>query len=215
MEELQHQTPNVMYRKLQNPLNDQERLYDAHTYVPSQSVLRNLKYKGAACTRYSGNWVVNIEVFAKILKENNEKFIRDISVRPPGVILYSDKQIKAYNLICKNDIVYFDSTGSVLKRIENYNDFQIYTLLVRNPSKGSPGLPVATSISTRHNAGSIRRFLELFLLDAIKVCGCNHKPIIVMIDGSMAMWNAVLRAFANETRVEYYYRCWRIITSKP
>ena len=45
MEELQHQTPNVMYRKLQNPLNDQKRLYGAHTYAPSQSILRNLKYK--------------------------------------------------------------------------------------------------------------------------------------------------------------------------
>ena len=86
---------------------------------------------------------------------------------------------------------------------------------MRNPSKGGPGLPVATSISTRHDAGSIRRFLELFLLDAVKVCGFNHKPMIVMIDGSMAMWNAVLRAFANETRVEYYHRCWRIVTSKP
>ena len=123
MEELQHQIPNLMYRKLQNSLNDQERLYGAHTYAPSQSVLRNLKYKGAAYTRYSDNWVVNVEVFAKILQENNETFIRDISVRPPGVILYSDKQIKAYSLICKNNIVYFDSTGSVLKRIENCNDF--------------------------------------------------------------------------------------------
>ena len=84
--------------------------------------------------------MVNVEVFAKILQENYETFIRDISVRPPGVILYSDKQIKAYSLICKNDIVCFDSKGSVLKRIENYNDFQIYTLLVRNPSKGGPGL---------------------------------------------------------------------------
>ena len=215
IEELQHQTPNLMYRKLQNSLNDQERLCGAHTCAPSQSVLRNLKYKGAACTRYSDNWVVNVEVFAKILKENIETFIRDIFHRPRGIILYSDKQIKAYNLICKNDIVYFDSTESVLKRIENYKDFQIYTLLVRNPFKGGPGLPVATSISTRHNAGSIRRFLELFLLDAVKVCGFNHKLIIVMIDGSMAIWNVVLRAFTNETRVEYYHRCWRIVTSKP
>ena len=87
--------------------------------------------------------------------------------------------------------------------------------MLRNPFKGDSGLPVATSISTRHDGGSIWRFLELFLLDAVKLCGFNHKLIIVMIDSSMAMWNAVLRAFANETRVEYYYRCWRIVTSKP
>ena len=67
--------------------------------IHSQSVLPNLKYKGAACPRYSDNWVVNIEVFAKILEENNETFISDISVRPREVILYSDKQIKAYSFV--------------------------------------------------------------------------------------------------------------------
>ena len=141
------------------------------------------------------------------------KHLSEISVRPPGVILYSDKQIQAYNLICKNDIVYFDSTGSVLKRIENYNDFQIYTLLVRNLSKGGPGLPVATSISTRHDAGSMGVFWSCFCLTPLKFA--DLITMIVTIDGSMAMWNAVLRAFANETRVEYYHRCWRIVTSKP
>ena len=30
----------------------------------------------------------------------------------------------------------------------------------------------------------------------------------------MAMWNAVLGAFANETRIEYYYRCRKIVTAK-
>ena len=55
----------------------------------------------------------------------------------------------------------------------------------------------------------------MLLLDAVKVCGINHKPIIVMIDGSMVLWNAVLRALANETRVQYCHRCWRIVTSKP
>ena len=127
--------------------------------------------------------------------------------------MYSDEQIKAYSLVCRKDIIHFDSAGSVVKRFENEKDFQIYTLLIRNPSKGGPGLPVATTVCSRHNAASIRRFLELFLNDVVKVCGFHHKPIMVMID-SMAMWNAVLCAFANETRLEYYHRYWRI-AEKP
>ena len=30
----------------------------------------------------------------------------------------------------------------------------------------------------------------------------------------MAMWNAVLRAFSNETRLDYYHRCWRIVNGE-
>ena len=37
---------------------------------------------------------------------------------------------------------------------------------------------------------------------------------MLMIDGSMAMWNGFLRAFSNETRLEYYIRCWRIVRGK-
>ena len=155
-----------------------------------------------------------MEVFCKKLNEKNEPFVRHISIHPPAVNLYSNEQLKAYTLICRKDIVYFDATGSVLKRPENCNDFQIYTLLVRNPAKGGPGLPVATSISTKHDAGTICRFLELFVQDAFKLFGFNKKPILVMVDGSMAMWNAVLRAFTNETRIDYYNRCWRIVTGK-
>ena len=43
MEDLQFQPPNSVYRKLQSSLESSERVYGAHTYAPSQSVLRNLK----------------------------------------------------------------------------------------------------------------------------------------------------------------------------
>ena len=78
---------------------------------------------------------------------------------------------------------------------------------MRHPYAGGPSLSVATNITTRHDAGSIRRFLEIFLNDALKLCGSKTKPIMIMIDGSMAMWNAVLRALSNETRLCYYDRC--------
>ena len=38
--------------------------------------------------------------------------------------------------------------------------------------------------------------------------------MMLMIDGCMAMWNAVLKAFCRENRAEYYHRCWRIVTGK-
>ena len=37
---------------------------------------------------------------------------------------------------------------------------------------------------------------------------------MIMIDGSMAMWNSVLGAFCRENRIQYYERCWRVVTEK-
>jgi len=56
--------------------------------------------------------------------------------------------------------------------------------------------------------------LDFSLKTATKMLGSKLKPIMIMIDGSMAMWKAVSRAFSNETRAQYYMRCWRIVTSK-
>ena len=106
MEDLQYQPPNSIYRKLQNSLDANERICGAHTYASSQSVLRNLKSKALMCTRYSDKWDINLEVFSKRLDEKNETFVRNISIRPPAVNLYSNEQLKAYTLICRKDIVY-------------------------------------------------------------------------------------------------------------
>ena len=204
LRKLESERPYSLYRHLQNYLTEEERVFGAHTYAPSQEVLRNLKSQGNISKRYSDNWIINIEIMAEI---SSKTFVRDFTVRPPGIILYTDAQIKTHSEICRKDIIYLDATGSVMKKFAHHKDHQIYTLLVRHPYAGGPSLPVATNITTRHDAGSIRRFLEIFLNDALKLCGSKTKPIMIMIDGSKAMWNAVLRAFPNETRLCYYDRC--------
>ena len=35
-----------------------------------------------------------------------------------------------------------------------------------------------------------------------------------MIDGALALWNAILETFCHETRLEFYHRCYRIVTGK-
>ena len=65
-----------------------------------------------------------------------------------------------------------------------------------------------------HDSSSIKRFLEMFLIDSTKICSNQKKPIVIMIDGSKAIWNAVLAAMCNESRFEYYMRCYRIVSGK-
>ena len=42
----------------------------------------------------------------------------------------------------------------------------------------------------------------------------QKKTLLIMIDGSLAMWNAALKSFTSETRILYYHRCSRIVTGE-
>jgi len=214
---LENEKPNALHEKLQLKLSEEERVYGSFTFAPSHAVLRNIKYEGNVSQRYSDDWVTNVRAMEKSFLEKSGSFIKDVRISlnfGPEIILFSDAQLKVYGQVCRRDIVYFDATGSVLKKFECHKDFQIYTLLVRHPNEGGPALPVATNVTARHDAVSICSFLDFFLKAATKMLGSKSKPIMIMIDGSMAMWNAVLRAFSNETRAQYYMRCWRIVTGK-
>ena len=132
----------------------------------------------------------------------------------PWVILFTDAQIHAYSDICRRDIIYFDATGSVLKNSSEGKQYQIYNLVIRNPYEGGPALSVATFISSCHDSIINSHFINEFLKAVTKKCGPKNKPIMIMIDGSMAMWNSAVGAFCGENRIQYYERCWRVVTGK-
>jgi len=83
------------------------------------------------------------------------------------VHLYTNAQIKLCNDAADKDVVYFDATGSLLRRQPHCKDCQIYTLLVRNPV-GGVSLPVASNVTTSHDGASVSHFVERFLIDQIK-----------------------------------------------
>ena len=43
----------------------------------------------------------------------------------------------------------------------------------------------------------------------------SQKTALMIIDGSFAMCNAVLKAMCRESRLDYYNRCFRIVRGKP
>lgn len=116
--------------------------------------------------------------------------------------------LHVYKELCKKDVIFFDATGSIVRREPGYKDFQIY-LFVRNPTKGKPGMPVDNFLTTNHDANTIGNFLRTFIRHSSAKLR-SVKPRMIMIDGSKAVWNAVLEAFNRETRLQYYRRCYRI-----
>ena len=211
-ENLSYEPASSVFRKLKAQLTENQNYHGSSVYAPSQAVLRNLKYKEKITERYSTNWIISLKIFNEKLRANNDFFIREIKADPPSVTMFSDVQLRLYTELCKKDIIYLDATGSIIKRSSNKKDFQLYTLLVRNPYKGSSSLPVATYLTNQHDASSIARFLQLFLLECKKLFKTKRTPLLLMVDGSFAIWNAVLREMCGETRTDYYKRCWRVAT---
>ncbi len=82
-------------------------------------------------------------------------------MHPKGVMLWSNKTLSVFYKRCKNDIVYLDATGSVIKKSTAESPpYYVYELVVRNPSKGASPLPVATYLQNR-SGGSVAEVLPL------------------------------------------------------
>jgi len=52
-------------------------------------------------------------------------------------------------------------------------------------------------------------------MNLVRQCRRLKTPLLIIIDGSMALWNGVLKAMCGTGRLEYYNRCYRIATGNP
>ena len=195
-------------------LTTAQRVLGSHVSVPSAQAYRKIKSESKPWKK-SLRWEELIHIMKCAEEESGESFIRYVQMYPPAVIMFSDFQVIAFDCFSKNDIVYFDATGSILRRDPAFDNLQVYTLIVRNPTRGELSLPVATFLSNKHDAITIGHFLETFLRHRTQLTGSIKLPAKIMIDGSYAIWNASLRAFTSETRDEYYKRCFRIACGTP
>jgi len=180
------------YRELLDKCTAEEQCLGALTYLPSQSVLQNIRSENSLSIERTKSWILNLERFRLRLIKNNQTFIRRFSVHPTFISLYTKSQIRLYNDLADKDVIYFDATGSLLRRQKNDEDCQIYTILVRNPQQGRVSLPVASNVTTSHDSFSISHFTEKFHVVQVVECGKAKKPSFRTFDGSAAVWNGVL-----------------------
>ncbi|KAI4793843.1 hypothetical protein KUCAC02_032457, partial [Chaenocephalus aceratus] len=79
---------------------------------------------------------------------------------------------------CREDIVYVDATGSIVKIAKGKTSpFYVYEMVVRNPFKGSSPVPVATYITNDHTTASIYFFPWSM---AYNFCGVSLQELLSM-----------------------------------
>ncbi len=107
-------------------------------------------------------------------------------LQPKGVMLWSKNTLSVFDKRCKNDMVYLDATGCVIqKKTAESPPYYVYELVVRNPSKGSSPLPVATYVTCNHTTASVTYFLQAFQTDLMGMYGnvAIKRPVMIIWDG--------------------------------
>lgn len=109
-------------------------------------------------------------------------------------MLWSKKTIQLFHKRTKDDIVYLDATGSIVKKAKgDSTPFYIYELVVRNPRKGCSPVPLATFVTCEHTTASVSYFLGSFITDCVKLYGPNirRRPPMYICDGSVVLMQSI------------------------
>ncbi len=121
-----------------------------------------------------------------------------------------------YHLYAKNDILFIDATGSLVRQNKRYKRILYYAAVIRHPFDLSPPIPVAELITSNHDRFSIRRFLSAIHEKECHKYGNKEKtnPKLIMLDFSWALIEASLDECCGEETNDYSNRTHRVITGK-
>jgi len=133
--------------------------------------------------------------------------------RPRGIILFRESTVRIYHSLARTDIVYVDTTGSVMLGDKSC---YAYEIVVRHPNQGNPPMAVASYFATSHNIPSISYFLQSFCHaeSTLYLYKKRSLPKLLMCDGSTALMNAIVHSMLKETFKNYLHGCWLIASGK-
>ncbi|KAF3848888.1 hypothetical protein F7725_015385 [Dissostichus mawsoni] len=122
--------------------------------------MKTLSWQARKKLRKHSNEMISLRKMMEEELETEEAVIKKLIAHPKGVMLWSNKTIDLFHDRCREDIVYVDATGSIVKKAKGKTSpFYVYEMVVRNPFKGSSPVPVATYITNDHTTASISFFL--------------------------------------------------------
>lgn len=198
--ELEKQLPRAMYLEKMSKMDDDVVQSGCRDEVPTPQVLRNIALEIRKKSRLHHNEIMSLQLMVANKKNNPEDVLQKVMLHPKGVFLWSSKSIEIFQSRCREDIVYLDATGSIMKKRKGLPPFCVYELVVRNPRKTCSPLPVATYLTCDHTTASVTYFLEAFLTDVARAFGrkAMRSPVMLMCDGSMVLMQAICLAFAKK-----------------
>lgn len=216
-QQLQITLPRALY--LQNMENLKESVVESgcRDEAPSPGVLKTISWRQRMKDRKHKNETLSLQMMVEEKRDEPDEVIQKVILHPKGVMLWSKKSIDIFYQRCKEDIIYLDATGSIVKKSKQHgtSPFYIYELVVRNPNKGSSPFPAATYVTCDHTTSSVLYFLSAFQTDHAKQYGQkNISPVMIICDGSMVLMQAISLVFCQTNLNALLQSYYQILTGK-
>ncbi|XP_019720910.1 uncharacterized protein LOC109513130 [Hippocampus comes] len=207
---LQKELPRSMYLHNIGQLHDTVMESGCRDEAPTPSILKTISWEVRQNSRLHNNELLSLQFMVEGKSNKPEDVLQKVFLFPKGVLLWSLRSIDIYHERTREDILYLDATGSIMKKGKGSPPFYVYELVVRNPSKNSSPFPVATYLTCDHTTASVKYFLEAFLTDVAKAYGQRavRPPLMLLCDGSIVIMQALCLSFmkTNLTNtIEHYY----------
>ena len=112
------------------------------------------------------------------LKVNGGGFIQKICASPCYILYWSKFGIELYNERAKKDALYWDATGSVVRKQEDGKQFLYYELAIRNPIKGKMGIPLTAMLTSDQSLSTVLDWIRCFRQAEKQRYGHNNTKIV-------------------------------------
>jgi hypothetical protein len=138
-------------------------------------------------------------------------YLQHISASPFYMHMYSRQQIQMLIQLSKSGKLdlYFDATGSIIKKIADQKRPLLYSLVVK-PDRTLPPCSMADFVTTDHSVPAINHFLSNIVRYGMILSRHQIHPRKVEVDWSWALIQSCLQTFCQQTVKSYLKLAWRI-----
>ena len=132
------------------------------------------------------------------------------------IVLVEEDTTRLYHPVAASAIFYVDATGGLFEDIRDAGQVLYYAMVLGHPFGSAPLLPVAELVTNSHTSDSIKRLFQELRYREREVFKSseNAMPIGIMTDFSLAIINAAISEYNNETFKQYIERTYKIMVGE-
>ncbi len=98
---------------------------DCRDEALSPSVLKTISWEACQRIRQHSNKILSLQIRLEKKQNSPDEILQKVMLHPKGVLLWSQKSIELYQERCREDIVYLDATGSIMRKEKDSPPFYV------------------------------------------------------------------------------------------
>lgn len=179
-------------------------------------VFRQIATESRKIGRYDKNVLLSMIQQMEEKGKSGKGFIRKISAKPNYILYWSEEGLNIYHKLAKDYPLYWDATGSVVRKNEDGKRYLYYELAIKNPVNGKMGIPLTSMISDNQSLPIILDWLTSFQHAEKKRFGHNNiaQPKLIVSDEAWVFMISALRVFNTESLQDFLERSWQSFIGK-